>query len=306
MGPNINVPYTLEVITQNEYRVRIRWDMDIDDGYYSRIYEADTDTGPYNFIAETKEAYQSEIVTGTTIKYYKVSSVRVEDDEESALSDFLCVDFTATSGGGPSAPDDDLVYKGTWNASTNIPNLGNSGIGGVKGDYYRVTVAGNTLIDGVSDWEVGDWIVNEGTQWVKADHTDLVTSVNGETGDVVLDLDPASFEILAGENIGAHTAVVMNSAGTAVLAADSSDITDADVVVGITSTAASFGDLITVFRKGDFTNGSWSWTINQSIFFNTAGQLTQTAPTSGFSQKVGIPLSATSFRIAIGPAVILL
>jgi hypothetical protein len=84
----------------------------------------------------------------------------------------------------PAAVLGALSYQGTWNASTNTPTLA-SGVG-VKGYYYVVSVAGSTNLDGVSDWVVGDWAVFNGTAWQKVDNTDAVTSVNGQTGTVVL------------------------------------------------------------------------------------------------------------------------
>jgi hypothetical protein len=84
----------------------------------------------------------------------------------------------------PAAVLGALSYQGTWNASTNTPTLA-SGVG-VKGYYYVVSVAGSTNLDGVTDWLVGDWAVYNGTAWQKVDNTDAVTSVNGQTGAVVL------------------------------------------------------------------------------------------------------------------------
>jgi len=77
-----------------------------------------------------------------------------------------------------------LVYKGTWNASANIPTLA-SGVGN-KGDYYVVSVAGTTNLDGITDWQVNDIALFNGTAWQKIDNTDSVLSVNGQTGVVVL------------------------------------------------------------------------------------------------------------------------
>ena len=77
-----------------------------------------------------------------------------------------------------------LNYKGTWNASTNTPVLA-SGVG-TKGDYYVVSVAGTTNLNGVTDWQINDWAVFNGSVWEKIDNTDLVVSVNGQTGVVVL------------------------------------------------------------------------------------------------------------------------
>ena len=77
-----------------------------------------------------------------------------------------------------------LQYQGTWNASTNTPTI-TSGVG-TDGYFYIVSVAGNTTIDGVSGWQIGDWIVFHGSAWQKVDNTESVTSVNGFTGAVNL------------------------------------------------------------------------------------------------------------------------
>lgn len=76
-----------------------------------------------------------------------------------------------------------LKYQGTWNAATNTPTL-TSGVG-IQGDYYVVSVSGNTNLDGITDWVVGDWAVFNGTAWEKADHTDVVSSVFGRQGAVI-------------------------------------------------------------------------------------------------------------------------
>ena len=77
-----------------------------------------------------------------------------------------------------------LNYKGTWNASSNVPVL-TSGVG-TKGDYYVVSTAGSTNLDGTTLWGVGDWAVFNGSIWQKVDggDTSAVTSltVTGLTG----------------------------------------------------------------------------------------------------------------------------
>lgn len=77
-----------------------------------------------------------------------------------------------------------LVYKGTWDASTNTPTLVSSV--GNQGDYYVVSVAGTTNLNGITDWQVNDIAVFNGAVWQKIDNTDAVLSVNGQTGAVVL------------------------------------------------------------------------------------------------------------------------
>lgn len=78
-----------------------------------------------------------------------------------------------------------IVFQGTWNASTNSPALA-SGTG-TKGWLYKVSVAGSTAIDGISQWNVGDSIVFDGTTWDKIDGIATeVLSVAGRAGNVTL------------------------------------------------------------------------------------------------------------------------
>jgi hypothetical protein len=84
----------------------------------------------------------------------------------------------------PAAVLGALSYQGTWDASTNTPTLTSSV--GTKGYYYVVSVAGNTNLNGITDWLVGDWAVFNGSIWQKVDNTETVTSVNGQVGAVVL------------------------------------------------------------------------------------------------------------------------
>jgi predicted heme/steroid binding protein len=77
-----------------------------------------------------------------------------------------------------------VQYKGTWNAATNTPTLVSSV--GVQGNYYVVSVAGNTNLNGITDWKLGDWAIFNGSAWEKVDNTDAVISVNGKIGEVVL------------------------------------------------------------------------------------------------------------------------
>ena len=86
-----------------------------------------------------------------------------------------------------------LVYKGSYNATTNTPDLTSSD----KGDFYIVSVGGT--LAGVT-LDVGDHIVfNQdaaspitSAMFDKIDNTDAVASVNGQTGVVSLDTDNIS------------------------------------------------------------------------------------------------------------------
>ena len=77
-----------------------------------------------------------------------------------------------------------LSYQGTWNATTNTPTLA-SGVG-TNGYYYITATAGSTNLDGITDWQIGDWLMFNGTVWQKIDQSNLVTSVAGRTGAITL------------------------------------------------------------------------------------------------------------------------
>ena len=60
-----------------------------------------------------------------------------------------------------------LVYKGTWNASTNTPALASGA--GTANSFYIVSVAGSTTLNGISNWGVGDWATFNGTAWQRVE-----------------------------------------------------------------------------------------------------------------------------------------
>lgn len=102
----------------------------------------------------------------------------------------------------PASIQGGVSYQGTWNASTNTPTLTSSV--GTKGYYYVVSVAGSTNLNGVTNWNIGDWAIFNGSAWEKVDNTDAVTSVNGYTGTVTL----------AYSDVGAPSTSGTNATGT--------------------------------------------------------------------------------------------
>jgi hypothetical protein len=115
-----------------------------------------------------------------------------------------------------------LNFKGTWNANTNTPTLA-SGVG-TKGDYFVVSVAGSTTLDGISNWGVGDWATYNGTTWQRveggADLNGVNISFTGtasgptyETSNLASGLTMADNEIDA-DGTDTNIDVVINPKGT--------------------------------------------------------------------------------------------
>lgn len=137
----------------------------------------------------------------------------------------------------PSSVLGGLNYQGTWNASTNTPTLAN-GVG-TKGHYYKVTVAGNTTIDGDNNWTIGDLIVYNGTEWDKIEGgTSDVISVAGKVGVVTL---------VAADIGGLGTLALQNAAGVNITGGT---IAASTIVGNITGNAVNVTGIVAVANGG--------------------------------------------------------
>lgn len=104
-------------------------------------------------------------------------------------------------------PSSVMTYEGVWNASTNSPTLADGT--GDAGMVYRVGTAGTqNLGSGSISFEVGDYVIYNGSVWEKSDTTDAVASVFGRTGIVTAqsgDYTASQVTNVAAGNIAATT-----------------------------------------------------------------------------------------------------
>lgn len=145
-------------------------------------------------------------------------------------------------------PISSLSYKGVWDANSNTPTI--TGGVGTTGDFYWVTVAGTTSIDGIASWAIGDAIIYDGIAWQKAFLTAGVTSINGLTGVVTIDTDDIA-------------ATATNSYVTAVLLAG---LNASPTPINISNPAASQADITAVNNaiaaKGDMLRSVYDQNLN--------------------------------------------
>jgi hypothetical protein len=106
-----------------------------------------------------------------------------------------------------------LNYKGTWNASTNTPTLTSSV--GAKGDYYVVSVAGSTNLNGETLWGVGDWAVFNGSVWQRVEGGDTInaTTVTASTSVTTPIVQAINSSGLALKNSGGTTQLSSGAGG---------------------------------------------------------------------------------------------
>jgi len=91
-----------------------------------------------------------------------------------------------------------------------------------------------------------------------------------------------------------------------VIVANYTNVNHLNRVVGISLNVASVGTEIFVQKLGILSNIGWNWNIGESIFFDAAGNLTQTPQTEGvgFFMIIAKPLLETSIDILLRSPVI--
>ena len=143
------------------------------DAYGRIIAFATGPTGQVNTVTSSNTSTLT--ATGTINKTLTAVTAAVVDGGASLATGDQIYDFvTGQIANIPSG----LAFEGNWNASTDTPDL--SGASPDNGQFWIVSVAGNTNLDGITDWKVGDWAIyvstGAGTDgWQKVDNTSTLS-----------------------------------------------------------------------------------------------------------------------------------
>jgi len=113
--------------------------------------------------------------------------------------------------------------------------------------------------------------------------------------------EPRLIQVTAGESIAAGAVVGMSTTKVQAIAVTS---TGTEVAIGIAAntTAVSSGGTLPVIMLGIVENSSWTWNPGQRVWVGESG-LTQTKPTNGFIQGIGVAISAV--KILVNPTLAL-
>jgi hypothetical protein len=192
-------------------------------------------------------------------------------------------------------------YQGTWNAATNTPTIPAAALAN-QGYYYSVAVGGSTNIDGISTWIVGDTIISNGSIWQKIPVANLVQSVNGKTGIVVVNksdvglgnVDNTSDSTKWGQAATLTNKVIDGTNNTLNVRLNTADVSG-DLPVthldgGTAASAATFwrgdGHWVSPAGGGDVTGATASAEGELPLYTGTNGKALKRCGISGFVKAV--------------------
>jgi hypothetical protein len=214
-------------------------------------------TNSGSLVTLTNSAVIGKVLTGVNISSGVITA------SDSVLSAFgkLQGQINGLQGG--------TIYRGAWNASTNTPTITSSV--GTLGNYYVVTTAGTTNINGISSWAVGDWIIFNGTIWEKIPNVDSITSVNGQTGAVVL----TTASITESGNLyytdtRARAAISLTTSGSSGVATYSSGVLNIPNYTLSGLGGASSATLLTINGTSFDLTSSRSWSVGTVTSVNAS------------------------------------
>ena len=179
---------------------------------------------------------------------------------------------------------------GGWNAATNTPTLVSSI--GQNGQYYVVTVAGTTNLNGYDNWQIGDQALFANGAWLRvagsesaAFHDITVSSLTGYMYANGSSLVTASPTI---PNSGlAHSTITVN--GTTLTLGDVGDTITAN-----TPNAVTFNNSGSGTSSGNSFNGGTAITVS----YNTIGAPSVTGTGASGTWGIGITGNAASATVA--------
>lgn len=119
---------------------------------------------------------------------------------------------------------------------------------------------------------------------------------------------------IAGKNYDKYTVgpagvkayqVVMLLVDGTIAPADGTNVTHAGKVMGITLEDGLAGELVDVIRGGVVLNPGWTLSPSEQYFVGAGGDITNIAPTTGFSQVLGLAETPIALYLAVEAPIIL-
>ena len=174
---------------------------------------------------------------------------------QSSTDDSAKIATTAFVNNAIAAVPSGLTFKGSWDATLNVPAL--PILIPANGDFWIVSVAGTTNLGGITSWDVGDWAISvysAGVQtWQKIDQSSVLSGTG--TGQMIAKWDGAGTSltltdsVIAEDNgkigvgvispIEAKLEVVNNTSGVAESVGIKTKVLNTNIAIGIN--ASTYG-----------------------------------------------------------------
>jgi hypothetical protein len=201
---------------------------------------------------------------------------------------YLTTNGTTTSWG--SIAGGGLSYQGTWNATTNTPTLASST--GTNGYYYIVATAGSTNLNGITDWQIGDWLLFNGSVWQKIDQSELVASITSSDGSIVVTTTGSTVDLAVSQTSPASVLLerVRNSTGATLTKGTAVYVSGATGQLPTVSKALATGDSTSAQTLGLITSNL----ANNSNGYVTIIGLVSDLDTSAYTDGAQLYLSPTT------------
>ena len=199
-----------------------------------------------------------------------------------------------------------LAFEGTWDASAGTAPSATP----LNGQFWIVSVAGNTNLDGITDWLVGDWAiyVNNGAgtdAWQKLDQSNEVLGSgtaqkmamwSGTVGDASQTLATGLIEQNAANNL-----ITIGNSGS-LLVEGNTTLGNADTDTTTVKGPATF-EFATRFNEG-ISLGAATYGTGGQVLTSGGGSAsvnTWTTPTTGTVTSVGLTETGDALTITGSP-----
>ena len=186
-----------------------------------------------------------------------------------------------------------VTYKGTWSAATNTPTLANPPSSITNGNYYVVSAAGTQFS---LSFNIGDWIISNGSAWEKVDNTDAVSSVFGRMGAVVGVSTDYSVVGITNTALGASNPSTV--AATTITA--TSTIAATGAVTGSNLSGTNTGDQTISLTGGVTGSGTGSFAATVVTNANLTGVITSVGNATSIASQTG---TGSTFVVSGSPTI---
>jgi hypothetical protein len=198
----------------------------------------------------------------------------------------------------PSSLSGAVVFKGTWNASTNTPALSDTTPAGLLAGWEFIVEVGGTrnIGDGSKTFAAGDFVIYDGTHWKQVPSGNTFISLTGGGG---ITVNQSTGAIVLGSSATplSTTATIVSRDSSGNFAAN---VITANLTGAVTGTVSGNAGSVTngVYTNGSYANPSWITSLAGSKVTNAV--LTTDTGTVSNTMLANSSVTVNGTSIALG------